>query len=391
EAETHTWAFQLSALDQRIAGAKQVAEANRSSFLALDRVAGLYLERARFTGDYDDYAQAESFIDRAFTVNETGFGPFMTRARLDYTLHRMDRVDADFAEAQTTIVDDEVRSGFALFAANIALQRGRYAEALAGYEASLALERNAGNLPALAFYRWGTGDVAAADALYVEALAAYHGKSLEPPAWMHLQRGLMDLSRGAYDEALAHYREAESFLRGYWLVDEHVAEILTLTGKTEEAKALYLDVIARTNNPEFMDAMAGILLAEGKSAEGREYVARARERYEQLMARYPEAAYGHALAHYLEFGDDAAFVVELAEKNHALRPNVDAKVLLARAYLQAERTDDAKRVIGEALATPWTTADLHATAAKVFRAAGDATRADEQLATARAIDPHASE
>lgn len=390
-AETRTWKHQVDVIDRRIEGAKEIAAKNTSSYLARDRVAGLYLERARLSGDYDDYAHAESFLEQAFRVNENGFGPFMSRARLNYTLHRMDRVDADFARARSTAVDDETRTGLELFAGNIALQRGRYAEALTAYEASVAIERTAGNLPALAYYRWGTGDVATADALYVEALAAHHGKSLEPPAWMHLQRGLMDLSRGKYEDARAHYREADTWLTGYWLIDEHVAEILALTGKTDEAKTLYLGIIQRTNNPEFMDAMAGILREENKPVEAQKYVARARKRYEELMAKYPEAAYGHALEHYLEFGDDVAFVVDLAEKNHALRPNADAKVLLAQAYLKAERAADAKRVIDEALATVWSTADLHATAAKVYRAAGEPTKADEQLAKAKAIDPHATE
>jgi tetratricopeptide (TPR) repeat protein len=392
EAERRTWAYQLKTLDTRIASATQIAEKNKSSFLALDRVAGMVLERARLTGDYDDYAKAEALLTKAFQVNESGFGPFMSRARLNYTLHRMDRVDADFEKARKSIVqDDQKRVGILLFEGNIALQRGRYAEALAAYEESVELERNAANLPALAFYRWGTADFEVADALYVEAIEKYHGKTVEPIAWMHLQRGLMDLSRGRYDDALVHYREAETWLNGYWLIDEHIAEILTLTGKTQEATALYLEIIERTNNPEFMDAMAGILLEQGKSAEAQQYVARARKRYEELMSKYPEAAYGHALGHYLEFGDDAAFVVDLAEKNHALRPNVDAKVLLAQAYLKGERTADAKRVIDEALATVWTTADLHATAAKVYRIAGDAAKADEELAKAKAIDPHAEE
>jgi len=243
----------------------------------------------------------------------------------------------------------------------------------------------------MAFYKWGVGEFDTADALYQEALDAYHGKSMEPIAWMHLQRGLMDLARGRYEDALAHYRESETWLRGYWLIDEHIAEVTLLLGKPEEAKALYLDIIERTNNPEFMDAMAGVLLEEGKKDEAAAYVAKADARYRELMAKFPEAAYGHALEHYLEFGEGAKLVVELAEKNHALRPNTDAKVLLAQAYLKAERVPDAKKVIEEALATPWNTADLHATAAKVFRAAGDATKADDELAKAKAIDPHAQE
>ena len=391
-ARERTWAHQLAVVDRQIEAAKKNAEASPKSALVLDRVAGGYMSRARLTGDYADYAKAEEYLDRAFAIHDTGFGPFMTRAQLNYTLHRLDRVDADVERgAKLENTTAAKIAGVTMFRGKLAFQRGRYAEALQAYEASIAGDESSANLSALAEYRWKTGDFAAAEDLYVRADGRYHAPPTEPHAWNHLMRGLMDLDRGRYDEALVHYRDAASWLDGYWLIDEHIAEVQTLMGNTEEAKALYLDIIARTNNPEFMDAMAGILAQEGKAAEAQDYVARARKRYEELMAKYPEAAYGHALEHYLEFGDDAAFVVDLAEKNHALRPNAEAKVLLVQAYLKAERVPDAKRVIGEALATPWSTADLHATAARVFRAAGDAAKADEELAKAKAIDPHASE
>lgn len=390
--KTRTFADELASMDQRIESAKKVAEAQPTSHSARDRVASHYMQRARLSGDYDDYAQAEEWIAKAFALDEKGrVGPFMSRAHLNYTLHRLDRCDADFEAGQLGAHDNATQAGHELFAGNLALQRGHYEEALAHYEASRALDETMGNLSALANYRWGTGSFDEAESLFVTARGMYHAAPAEPLAWYDLQLGLMDLSRGRWDEALAHYREAEAVLSGWWLVDEHIAEVTLLLGKKDEARALYLDIIERTKNPEFMDAMAGLLLEEGKPDEAKGYIAQADARYRELMAKFPEAAYGHALEHYLEFGDDPAFVVDLAQKNHALRPNADAKILLAQAYLKAERVPDAKTTIDQALATPWNTADLHATAAKVYRASGDATKADAELAKAKAIDPHAEE
>jgi tetratricopeptide (TPR) repeat protein len=383
---------ELGALDRRIASAKELAEKQRTSFMAQDRVAASYLERARLSGDYADYGHAEEWIAKAFAIDPKGkFGPFMSRASLNFTLHRLDRCDADFEKGQNGPHDNVTESGHELFAGNLALQRGDYAKALAHFKESRIQHESMSNLSALANYHWGVGDFDEAEKLFRKSMAMYHGATAEPLAWYHLQLGLMDLSRGRWEDALAHYRDAEAVLSGWWLVDEHIAEVTLLLGKKDEAKALYADIIERTSNPEFMDAMAGLLLEEGKADEAKVFVEKADARYRELMAKFPEAAYGHALDHYLEFGEDKAFVVDLAEKNHALRPNVDAKVLLAQAYLKAERAADAKRVIEEALATPWNTADLHATAAKVYRASGDAAKADEELAKAKAIDPHAEE
>jgi tetratricopeptide (TPR) repeat protein len=388
--KTKTYDEEIADADLRIAGSRKLAEDQPNSYLAADRVANNFLARARLTGDYDDYRHAEEWIDKAFAMSASrgrDIGPHGTRAALNYTLHRLDRVDADFETSMRGPKDNVTVAGHRLFAGNLALQRGKYDEAAKLLDESVALHETVSNLSSKAYFLLGTGDVEGSEALYRKAIGMYHGSSKEPLAWLHLQLGLSDLGRGNYDEALAHYREAETHLSGYWLIDEHIAEILTLTGKVEDAKKLYADIIARTNNPEFMDAMAGILLEEKKDAEAKAWIAKARARYEELMAMYPEASYGHALDHFIELGDDPDATIVMAEKNHTLRPNADAKILLAQAYLKGERGADAKRVIEEALATPWRTADLHAVAAEVYRAVGDTANADTQLAAAKAINP----
>lgn len=390
--ETIAFADELAEQDHLIASAIKRAEAQPTAYTLADGVAGSYLSRARLTGDYRDYVEAEEWITKAFVINtDKEFGPFLSRASLNYTLHRLDRIDADFERALVGKPDNIALSGLRLFAANMALQRGNYDTCEKLLDESIALHESVSNLSSKAYFELGTGHVEESEALYARAIEKYHGATREPIAWLHLQLGLSDLGRGRYEEALAHYRDAEKKLSGWYLVDEHIAEVLELLGKREEAKSLYLDIIERTQNPEFMDAMAAIALDEGRKDEAATYVARASKRYEELSALYPEAAYGHALDHYLEFGEDKSFTVDLAEKNHKLRPNTEAKMRLAQAYLDANRDTDAKRVILEALGTRWTTADLHVTAAQVFRKLGDASRADEQLAKAKAIDPHASE
>lgn len=388
--EGREFAAELARLDDTIAAVLRRAEAQPKGWLVLDRAANLYLTRARLSGDYDDYERAESTLARAFALTGEGVGPVLTQVRLDFTLHRLDRAAAGLAQTEAwklrTPADEQAIAGLR---ADLAFQRGRYADALAGFEAALAADRSLTNLARLAQYRWKTGDFAAAEPLYLEALGLLRGEGGEEAAWLNLMLGLMDLDRGRYADALVHYRDAERALSGYWLIDEHVAEILTLQGKTAEALALYQDIIARTNNPEFMDAVAAIHQEAGRTDEARAMISRARARYEAQLRRYPEAAYGHALEHFLEFGDDPARVVELAEANHRTRPNAEAKISLARAYLKAGRTDAARATIEEALATPWDTAELHATAAEVFAAADDPTRAASERERALALNPDA--
>jgi len=384
-----TFAAELGQLDNDRDGFEKLSRSAPKTRLHHERIAGIYLQRARLSGSYDDYAKAQASIDRAFELNPLG-SAFMLRAKLHYTLHRLPEAREDFAKAKTlTQPTPDAVSSLEAFEANLALQAGDDKTAAKHFEASLAAKRTTSSLSSAAVFHWKIGDFDKAEALFREALKAYHGKPMEPRAWLNLNLGLLDLDRGRYDDALAHYREAETFLKGYWLIDEHIAEILTLQGKTQEAKTLYLDIIERTNNPEFMDAMAGIAFEAGKDDEGKEWVAKARKRYEEQMAQYPEAAYGHALGHYLEFGDDPAFALELAQKNYDLRPNLEAAVMLAQARLGAGDAKAAKKALAPTLKSAFESAELYATAAEVESKLGNTKKAEALLKQAQAIDPTA--
>ncbi len=382
----------LLRLDSSIIATLQLAERQAKGWQQFARATGLYMQRARLTGSYDDYANAEAALERAFLRAPEGSGPFEARARLNFSLHRLPRVDEDLANmGRRVLQDNEYKARLIGLTADVAFQRGQYAEALAGFERALELDREFPGLARLAQYRWKTGAYDQAERLYDEAEALLRVRTGSSMAWLQLQRGLMDLDRGRYLEAMAHYHDADRALPGYWLVEEHKAEILTLLGQRVVALQLYRDIIERTGNPEFMDAAAGILQERGDAAGARAMITRARAAYEGQLARYPEAAYGHALDHFLEFGEDPARTVALAEANHTLRPNAEAKEALALAYLGAGRAADARRVIEEALATPFVSASLHMAASEVYGALADTERADQQRALAVTINPHAAD
>ncbi len=377
----------LAELDQTITAVLDRAETQPTNWLALDKAANLYLSRGRLTGSYDDYAQAETLVDRAFAMAGNGYGPFATRVTLNFTLHRLDRVARDLeAIAGFAVLTAKVRHNLDDQRAELAFQQGRYAEAQTGFAAALARDRNVTNLARMALYHWKTGDFLTAETLYHEALGLLRRAGGEPAAWLHLQLGLMDLERGRYPEALDHYRDGASELSGFWLLDEHMAEILTLLGHTDAALALYTDIIARTDNPEFMDAVAGIHRQAGREDLAKSFIDQARTRYEAQLARYPEAAYGHALDHFQEFGDPAR-AVTLAEANHRTRPNAEAKISLARAYMHAGRLEDARTPLTEALGSPWNTAELQALAAEFYEATGATDLAAAARSQALAIHP----
>jgi tetratricopeptide (TPR) repeat protein len=352
------------------------------------KIAASSLSRARLTGDYDDYAEAESALTLAFERAGEGAGPFVLRAKLNATLHRLDRVDADLDTVKNSALPAMVDGVQArLQRAALHFQRGEIDDAKRGYTAALAINsRSTGPAAGLAQVHWKTGDFETADGLYGDLLHRLRKRPGEPLCWTHLQLGLMDLDRGRYVEALAHYRDADAALPGYWLIHEHIAEVTLLLGHRAAAAALYDKVIEDTGSPEFLDARAAMHLEDGDEAAAKALIDRARAAYEARLERFPEATYGHALGHFLEFGPpDRA--VDLAQKNYALRQNGDAQTQLIEAWLQVGRHEDAAALADEFAETPWRIAKGHAAMSAAYAAVGRAEDAATQRAAALAINP----
>jgi len=382
------WADEVARLDAAIEASLSKAEQNATDWLSLDIAAGTHLQRARLTGSYDDYARAEELLEKAFTIAPEGSGPFLTRASLNYSLHRLSRVGADLD--RLAALPGPIRPKpevLLLKRGTLAFQKGDYAESRRLLQESVDEKAGFSNLSSLAMYFWKTGDFDTAEKLYRDALKKYKGTGAEPRAWLHLQLGLMDLDRGRLEQALEHYFDADKELAGWYLVDEHIAEIYVEQGRIDEALAIYMRVESATGNPEFMDAIASIHRDAERIMEAEDWTRRAREAYEKQLLRFPEAAYGHALGHFLEFSQSRLRTVQLAEKNHDIRPNAESKTLLADAYLAADRAKDARKVIEEALESEGSGADIHVVASGTYTALGLHGLAQDQRSQAIAINP----
>jgi len=378
----------LADLDRAIASLETRAESLPGSWIALEQVSGAYAARAQLTGDPEDWLAAEEALSRAFDRAPEGAGPFASRASLHYSLHRMAeaRADLDAARARLLLADVD-RAALSGRAGDVAFHSGRYDEAAAEYEAAEALSPSSATAFRLAQYHHRTLQPDAARTWLEAARARIVGDAPQLEAWMALQQGLVHLDAGRYEDALAVYDRAAARFDGWWLVDEHRAEVLALLGRVDEAIALYRSVVRRTGHPELLDALAIVLHRQGALAEAAELDADARREWERRLALLPEAYYGHALAHYLATGDpDRA--LELALANRALRPDAEADMWVAQAALAAGDPELAQRSIEGALATPWRTAELHVTATLVFEALGDEERARTQRELAAALHEH---
>ncbi len=373
---------ELDQVDQQLFAAQERA-AWLDDYSADVHVAGWAQVRARLSGDYADYTLAQGSLDWAFEQATVGAGPFQERAQLNYSLHRLDLVPADLDAAYRAIlIDDNTLSSLVLMQANLDFQQGRYEQATAGYEESLALHPSIAAFGARANARYWLGDVSGAEADLDAAEGLYHGFSDEPLAWFDLQRGLMDLERGQLDQALVHYQDADAHLGGYWLIQEHIAEIWVLQGFEPQAWDLYLDIVDRTGSPEFMDALAGL----STGAEQADWYAQADAVYAQRLVAFPEATWGHALDHYLESGQEE-LALDLAQRNAALRGNGHATTQLAQAYLLHGAHQSAIETLQPSVDSGWTSAAAHWVLHLAYEGLGQSQESELNRARALALNP----
>src|SRR5690606_16558492 len=96
---------------------------------------------------------------------------------------------------------------------------------------------------------WKTGDFDKARA-ELETMRSEHRADIPTTkVWFELQLGLMALDQGRWEEAEKHYLEANAIVSGWWLVEEHLAEVRVLANNPKPAIATYEALVAETDNP----------------------------------------------------------------------------------------------------------------------------------------------
>lgn len=320
------------------------------------QLAALHVRNARLTGRYEPYARAEAALGRAFELAPEGAGPFLDRAQLNFTLHRFAEVEADLARAEASPLGGS-GSVIAGMRADLALYRGDELAAARGFAALESMPETMDSLVRLANYAKYRGRFDEADALLARAATHVSPRFAHTHAWLLLQRGLVDLDRGALADARAHYDAASERYDGWYLIDEHIAELDALQGRTAVAIAAYEDLVSRTENPEFMAALAESLRDAGREEDAANWVGRAQQSFDGLVEAFPAAAGGHALDFYLEHGKpDRA--LELARSNLLARPYAPARLKLASAVLKSGDAQRAAELLTDVEQTAFRSADV---------------------------------
>ena len=95
----------------------------------------------------------------------------------------------------------------------------------------------------------------------------------------------MDFARGRLREARSHYRRADAAYPGYWLVEEHIAELLGAEGRYEEATGIFERIVSAIERPDFEQAIGELYDLAGRGRPAVYWKERALSAYLQSAQR----------------------------------------------------------------------------------------------------------
>jgi tetratricopeptide (TPR) repeat protein len=343
----------------------------------------LHYTRGRFRGDLGEIALAIEILDKCTKLDPAGADCFVMRADQEQSLHRFKETRADIERAKKLGID---AARVVDLETELEWNAGNYDVAIKAIRDARLKRPSVGAWMREAQLEHDLGNDDKVDAAFEAAEDMIVDTNPLPVAHLNVQRGIVKAHAGRLDDAIVFFREAVARIPDYVAANEHLAEALHQLGKDDEATKIYEAIVERSDDPEFMHALASLYKAHGKPDKARELDARATSRYEVLLKTYPEAMYWHASEFYLDTGN-AAKAVELLRKNIVLRPNSHSFTALANAELANKQAPDAKASIDKALAMPLRSADLFFTASKVHAATGDAASSATYLARAKALNP----
>jgi len=347
------------------------------------RVCRLY-QRAALTARLDEFAAAEAALAEGFAKVGPWADLCLVKANLAMKFHRLGEAKRALGMAPGLAKSFPGR----VVLADIDMQEGRYKQAREACEAMIAEDRTWDNLARLAYWESKFGEMTEAERIYLEAEDELTAKEMRGYTWVELQLGLLDLRAGRYQDAEEHYRRAGAAYTGYWLVDDHMAELLGTVGKYEEAIRLYERVLEETPRPELQQAFGELYVAMGEPRAAEVWFDRALEGFLKASDNGGVHYYHHLVDFYSDVRQDAPRAVEWALKDCELRTNYATQAALGWALFRNGRFRKAEEMMDQALASGVRDAHLFAKAATVKAAAGQAVAFDALSRRAFALNPH---
>lgn len=380
----------LAAVDSDLAVAKERVSRAPDQWLGYEGLAMGHLIKAQMTGSFEHLKASSELIAKGMQFAPEVGGPVVAASTINLSLHRypealryLDRYDR-FVVNQGAVEQAEVfgQKG------EIAFYSGDYRAARDHYAKAYALDPSPNTIFRQATWQKYLGEFDRAIALYEQGAIKGRARTPEMLAAYYLQIGALELQRGNWDLARDYFERADTLFPGHWLAEAHVAQMQAVSGERAQAKANYRRIIARTNSPDVMMALANVLEFEGSARAASKLRGQAAQLFAQRLEVFPEAYSDHAadLANTIGDGDRA---LELASTNFRARPFGDAAIALARAQLATGNPQAAIALLQRVIKSGWRSVEQHLVLSEAYAAIGDDAQSAKYRQIALARNPKA--
>ncbi|HEY1958057.1 MAG TPA: hypothetical protein VGH28_20690 [Polyangiaceae bacterium] len=281
------------------------------------------IERASYLGTTKDYDEADELSRKNLEESPGDPAVIMTRAHVLSTLHEFGAAlrELDDAAAHGASDDDVKRSRATIF-----LATGKCAEA----ESLWPVLPVALDMAARGAMQQRLGRPGVAEELFERARVDFRDVSPMTFAWMDFERARAFEREGDRVKARAYLEDALAAFPQYAHAAVHAATV----EPPEEAIAHLLVVEKRADDPDVLAAHADALRREKHDDEARAMTERARARFEEILAKHPQAFEDHAARFFLGEGGDVKRALALAKSSAANAPieeTLELWLLAARA------------------------------------------------------------
>jgi len=378
EPPTTDGAIALSNLQAQIAAEERLASYGPLTVSQRSAIVELLIMRGQFLGRIADYERAEALAEQLVGDAPSDGRAFLARALARTTLHRFAEALADLDEAERLGVNSD---RCAAVRATIFQASGRYDEALVIRQHLTQAHPDIRTLGAEAAIRAERGEINEAEHLFVQARQQYRDVSPFPVVWLYFQQGLMWMWEENLERARVAFEAACARLPGYAAAQGHLALVeaalarreramvafhrwmqeggleharegaqvprtgeAAASGRFERAVALLRQQAHSSDDPEYASQLARLLKEVGQLDDAQHWREIAAARYDELMARHPEAFADHAAEFWLTIGGDVQKGHRLAAKNLELRKTPRAYELMLQAAVAVQETAAVCRV-----------------------------------------------
>lgn len=372
---------------------EQRVKKDPEDFIALNKLAGHYLQRVRETGDvtYLILASRAGHASLATLPAEQNTGGLAATAQVEYSSH-------DFVAARDharRLTELEPAKGYPFqMLGDALLELGEYDEARAAFQkmeelggiqglTRVAAEQRVARLAALR----GDPDMARRSLAKALTLAlAMPVPPRETVAWCRWQLGEVAFSIGDYPAAERHYRDALTTFPDYFRAVASLGHVRAARGDLSGAIQQYERAVRIVPDPAFVAALGDLY-----HLAGREKDAAAQYALVEQIGRLAAAGgslYNRQLA--LFYADHDMKPVEAyaaALKEYEMRRDIYGADVLAWTAFKAGKIAAAQSAIQDALRLGTRDAKLHYHAGMIALASGSRDEARRHLKQALAISP----